>query len=176
MSYRHGVMLSLVLGLSEGILTVLTFAASRLMNVNVVMSWSLAIRISIGVLCSGVLMYFVSNYSELRSQLVQAERQLNLTTHGKLATTHLGRRVLLEAVVACVIASISAFIGAFIPLLMAVILPQYREVPIIVALLMLGLLGIGLAKTLYGSVIRWSILLILGGLVLWYAGTQLHIV
>jgi predicted membrane protein (TIGR00267 family) len=169
-------MLSLVLGLSEGILTVLTFTAGRLMNVNAVMTWSLAVRISIGVLASGVFMYFVSNYSELRSQLVQAERQLNLTTHGKLVTTHLGRRVLLEAIVACVIASVSAFMGAFIPLLMAIVLPQYREVPIIVALLMLGLLGVGLAKALYGSVIRWSVLLILSGLILWYAGTQLHIV
>lgn len=146
------------------------------MNVNTLISLSLIIRISIGVFASGVFMYFVAHYAELRSELVQAERQLNLTAHGKLATTHLGRRVMFEAMWTCAIASISALIGAFVPLLVAFILPQYRWVAILVALVMLGLLGIGLAKAVYGSTLRWSILLITSGFVLWYLGTKLKIV
>lgn len=173
---RHMSLLPIVLGFSDGILTVLTFAANRLMDVNTQISMDLTMRISLGVLIPNIFIYFIASYAELRSQLIHAEKQLNLTVRGKFATTKLGKQVIIDAVWACTLGSIAAFLGAFIPLSIANIFPQYRLIPIIIALFMLVLLGFGLARAVYGNLLRWSLVLFFSGLALCYIGLKLHIV
>src|SRR5689334_15962371 len=90
--------LPLVLGLSDGIITVLTFTAGSLLAADTTpITIALALRVATAALISGVFVYFVSQYAELRHQLIHTERQLNLTKRGHLAMTHLGRQVFLES-------------------------------------------------------------------------------
>ncbi len=57
-----------------------------------IFDFNLAIRVATAALVSGGFVFFVAKYAELRGQLIQAEKELNLTSHGKLATTTLGKK------------------------------------------------------------------------------------
>jgi hypothetical protein len=57
-------------------------------------------------------------------KLVHAERQLNLTSHGRFASSRLGCEVLREAAEAAALSSLSSFLGALTPLIVAVIYPN----------------------------------------------------
>lgn len=140
------------------------------------MGLGLALRVGAAAAISGAFIFMVAHYAELRGELVEAERQLNLTAHGRFATTLLGRAAFNEAVVGALIASICTFCGALLPLLVGVFVPQVRWLAIVVALLALGLLGYFLAWAVYGHPLRWMIALVVGGIVLAFVGMQLDIV
>jgi predicted membrane protein (TIGR00267 family) len=167
--------LDLVAGLCDGILTALTLAAGKLLSANDPISIGLALRVATAAAVSGGFILFVAHYAELRGELVQAERQLNLLSRGHLATTRLGRAVLSEAVTGALIAAGCSFCGALLPLLVGAFLPGIPWFAIGVALGALAVLGGALGKVVYGSPLGWSIALLLGGLVLSYVGMRLKI-
>jgi VIT1/CCC1 family predicted Fe2+/Mn2+ transporter len=166
--------LSCVAGLCDGILSALTLAAGPLLGGRA-MSISLAFRVAFGALAAGAFMFFVAHYAELRGELIHAERQLNLTSRGHFATTRLGTVVLCDAAIAAVIASVSTFVGALFPLLVSAFFPRPVWLSIAVAIAALGFLGMGLAKSIVGSRIRWGAALVLGGVSVCLIGLKLHI-
>jgi predicted membrane protein (TIGR00267 family) len=174
--FRPQNLLPVVLGFSDGILTALTLAAGRLTSLGQTVSLSLALRIAAGALASGAFVFFVARYAELRRELIHAERQLSLTSHGQLAASHLGAAVLHEAVLSGLISSIAAFCGALVPLLVAALIPGYRWASIFAAVITLALLGSGLARVLHGGGLRWSVGLAAGGGALSLVGVYLKIV
>jgi VIT1/CCC1 family predicted Fe2+/Mn2+ transporter len=87
----------------------------------------------------------------------------------------LGTAVLCEAAVAAVIASGSTFVGALLPLLVSASFPRLAWLSIAVAIATLGVLGIGLAKSIFGSPLRWGAVLVLGGISVSLIGLKLHI-
>jgi predicted membrane protein (TIGR00267 family) len=169
-------LLPAVLGFSDGILTALTLAAGRLTSDGRPMTFSLALRLAMAALASGAFVFFVARYAELRRELIRAERQLNITTHGQLATSHLGKTVFWEGVAAAVISSLAAFLGALTPLTVAAVFPRHGWVSILTALVSLALLGVGLARVVHGRVLHWAVGLVLGGGVLSVIGAYLRIV
>jgi VIT1/CCC1 family predicted Fe2+/Mn2+ transporter len=69
-----------------------------------------------------------------------------------------------------------SFLGALLPLILGAVLPGPRWLPVVVSIAALGLLGIGLARAVYGNMIRWSVMLIAVGILLTIAGVKLHII
>ncbi|WP_213069428.1 hypothetical protein [Methylomicrobium album] len=89
--------LDLVAGWRDGILTALTLASGRLLDADTPIDAGLALRVATAAAVSGGFILFVAHYAELRSELIHAERQLNLRSHGCLAATRLGRMALYNA-------------------------------------------------------------------------------
>lgn len=169
-------LLPIVLGLSDGVLTALILATGSLVDPDRHIAMSMALRISASAFATGAFVFFVARYSQLRAELVVAERQLNLTSHGRLASSKLGKVVLSEAIVSASLSSISSFVGAMIPLLVAALVPSHGWAALVAALVALALLGAGLAKVSFGSAWYWSSTLVAGGVVLSILGAQLRIV
>jgi predicted membrane protein (TIGR00267 family) len=175
-SLRDRTLLPTVLGLSDGILTALTLAAGQLTEPHHQMPLARGIRIAVAALVSSAFVFYVAHYAQLRGELVHAERQLNLMSHGHLASTRLGRSVRMEALVSAVLSSVASFWGALIPLLTGVLLPTLRWGPIVTSLASLGVLGIALARVVHGSYWLWCGGLVTGGVLLSLVGIWLHIV
>ena len=169
-------LLPVVLGLSDGVLTALTLATGSLVDPGRHISMSMAMRISASAFATGAFVFLVARYSQLRAELVVAERQLNLTSHGRLASSKLGRAILREAILAAALSSVSSFVGAMIPLIVAALVPAHGWAALMAALITLALLGAGLAKVSFGSPWYWSSTLVAGGVVLSILGAQLRIV
>jgi len=165
-----------VLGFTDGILTALTLVAGRLTHVGQPVSLSLSLRVAAAALTSGAFVFFVARYAELRRELIHAERQLNLTSHGRLATGRLGAIVLREALVSATVSSFASFCGALLPLLAGALFPRHSWVSILAAEIALALLGSGLAREVHGRWVRWSAGLIFGGLTLSAIGAYLKLV
>jgi len=174
--FRREMLLAAILGFSDGILTALTLAAGRLTNAAQPVTVGLGLRIGAGALFSGAFVFFVARYTELRNELIRSERQLNLTSHGRLAASRLGSAVLYEAIQAGATSSVASFCGALIPLMAAAIAPHHRWTSILAALLTLAALGLGLARAVHGSTLRWVSSLVLGGGLLSLLGVFLKIV
>lgn len=174
---RQNALLAIVMGVVDGILTVLILATGAVVNESHhhILTLDLSLRVATGAFFSAAFVYFVARYSSLRDELLHAEKELLLAKHGRLAVTKLGRSVLHEAILDATLSSIAAFVGAFWPLGMSVLLPDYRWSSILASLIALFLLGLALAKVLYGSLLRWSISLLLGGALLALVGAKLAI-
>jgi VIT1/CCC1 family predicted Fe2+/Mn2+ transporter len=166
---------ALIVGLADGILTALTLTAGRVIYSQPGVDSTLAFRIPLASSLSGAFVFFVAEYSRLRGELVYAERELSLTTHG-LAASRLGRTVFREAVGGAVISCVCNFLGALLPLLFTVLLPESSWLAIIIAITALGALGVGVAYVVHGNLIRWAGALIIAGTLLTFVGTELHIV
>jgi predicted membrane protein (TIGR00267 family) len=164
-----------VLGFVDGTLTSLTLASATILNHSTGITAGLALRIGLFALSTSGFVLFVARYTELRGELVRAERELNLLSHGKMATTALGRAVRLEATTDAIASSIASFTGALVPLLFAVAFPTQSWIAILVALLMLATLGLGVARAIHGNAIAWALSLATGGLILTLVGLKLHI-
>jgi VIT1/CCC1 family predicted Fe2+/Mn2+ transporter len=108
--------------------------------------------------------------------LIRSERQLNLTSHGRLAAGRLGTEVRYEAIRAGVTSSLAAFCGALLPLMAAALAPQHHWIAILSALLALAALGFALARAVHGSSTRWSLGLVAGGILLSLLGAFLKII
>jgi predicted membrane protein (TIGR00267 family) len=166
---------SFTLGISDGILTALTLASGRLLTGDAP-ELVLGFKIAAAASLSGVFVFCTAEYARLRHELIDAERQLNLTSHGRLATSHLGRAIRRETAAAAIISSLASFVGAFFPLAIGAFVPQPPWLSLAAAIAALGLLGGFLAYSLYANVAIWAATLMLGGLALAIAGAALHIV
>ncbi len=165
----------LITGLTDGILTALTLGAGKVFELNKPIKADLMWRLAGAAALSAAVIFFVADYSRLRLDLVHSERHLNLTAHGRLASTHLGRAVFYDALRGAVISGVSSFCGAAFPLLVAVLWPAAPWIAIAVSIVALGCLGSGLARSFYGSSIRWTIALMIIGAALAFAGLELHV-
>jgi len=167
--------LDVVAGLSDGILTALILSAGKLLNSGETMSVGLALRVATVAILTGGFAFFVAHYADLRSELVRAERQLNLLSHGRFASTRLGRAALHDAFIGALIVSICSFLGALIPLIASALMPRPTWLGIAIAIGTLALLGIFLAKAVYGSPVRWALVLVVAGALLSFIGVKLEI-
>jgi predicted membrane protein (TIGR00267 family) len=162
--------------LTDGILTALTLASNKVIHAQDPVDMSLALRISLAASLSSAFVFWVAEYARLRGDLVHAERQLNLTSHGRLAATHLGKAVLREAIIGAVFSSCTSFLGALLPLIIAVLLPSVSWLAIVAAVVALGALGVIVARSIYANPILWAIALITSGIFLTIMGIELHVV
>jgi predicted membrane protein (TIGR00267 family) len=171
---RHN-RLDIVAGLIDGILTALTLAAAKILHAG---SLTLGLAGKVGAFSAftTIFVFFVAHYVELRAELVRAERELNLLSHGQLATTQLGRQVLREAAAGAAVASVCSLLGAMLPLLLALVFPGMPLAGLALTVLLLGILGALLAWSTFGSPTIWAIAMMLGGVVLAVVGVKLDIV
>ncbi len=160
----------------DGILTALTLAAGRVVSSSATIDVSLALRISAGASLSGAFIFFTAEYARLRGDLAHAERQLMLSPRGRMAATKLGVAVIRETVTGTVISSTCSFLGALLPLVSGSLLPGRSWFAIVTAIFALALLGVGLARVVYGSPLRWAVVLMIAGGLLSLLGIKLHIV
>jgi len=168
---------ALVLGLIDGILTVLTLATGKVLGEDGTgFSLGLAFRGAFVTSLSGSLVYFISEYSKQRNLLINAEKELNLTSHGKLAVSNLGKQILKETFVSVIVTGGFSFLGAFIPISGAVFFPTHAWLSIGIALLILALLGFGVARLVFGNSLIWIIALIIAGIIVSFIGYELHVI
>lgn len=169
--------LDVVAGLIDGILNALALAAGRLMQTGGEgATLSLALRVSIAAGATTIFVFFVAHYAQLRLELVRHERELNFTTHGRLAATALGRRVFFEALYKALLASSFSVAGALFPLIICALVPTPVWLGLGITIIALGGLGGLLAKTFYGSPWIWSTALFIGGIALTVVGMKLNLV
>jgi predicted membrane protein (TIGR00267 family) len=167
--------LPVALGLSDGILNALVLAASAMLHGKGEITLGLAYRVALVALVTAVFTVFVAEYANPRARLRRAERQLNLTRSGRLATTQLGRTVAREALEAAVAACVASFLGAICPLLVGALLPAWPWCSLLFAVAALAVLGAALAKATSGHVHYWSGALAVCGVAVAAVGTQLRI-
>jgi predicted membrane protein (TIGR00267 family) len=165
---------AVVVGLTDGILNALTLAASHFVS-GQRPAIALSIRIALGSAVCGIFVFFTAEYARLRGELLESERQLNLTASGKFATTSLGRRVRNQAIVSALFSSTANFLGAFLPLWLGAVFPGRAVLAIIPSVAALGLLGAILARSIHGRSTVWVLLLMLSGVIFATVGVWLHI-
>lgn len=165
-----------VLGLTDGMLSSLTLAAGRLIERGNRLTPSLALRVAIASALAGGVVFFTAEVAQRNHELVHAEHELNLASHGRLATTQLGYFVLVESLGAAFTAVVSNFVGALFPLLTSVVLRGDVWVPIAFAVVLLGVLGVLIAQATYRSRLWWPVGLMLAGAALSGLGIWLDIV
>lgn len=173
---QRRLMLPVALGLSDGILNALTLAASRLTSNASAMTTSLAIRIAIATAVASVFMLFVAEYAQLRRELVRADTQLNVLAPGRMAMSRQGFVVLREALVMASVSGFCALIGSGAPLLLASSFGVGGRVALAAAIIVLALLGGLIAHAVYGSWLRWTAAMAIGGVAVAALGMWLHIV
>ena len=172
---RQEYRLAVVMGLVDGILTAMLLAAQKILGHRTPVDFESALKVAIFALATAGFVFYIGRYAELRSQLVRAAAQLNLRKRGKLATTHLGRMVLGEAVVEALVSGSCSFMSALLPLSLAAAFPSAPWLSVVVSLFLLGSLGLVLGKTVRGSSLKWSVGLITGGSFMMAIGFELHI-
>lgn len=168
---------ALVLGLIDGILSVLTLATGKVLDkMGEGFSLNLALRVAFVTAISGCFVYFISEYSKQRNSLIKAEKELNLARHGKFVTSNLGKQILKETFIGVLVSGSFSFFGAFIPISGAVFFPKYSWLSIIIALLILAALGFSVARLVYGNSVRWVLALVVTGIAVSFIGYKLHII
>ncbi len=145
----RGHLLPAVAGTANGILNALVLTAHRLADIAAGSTLNLAVRVVVSAFVSTAFVYFVTRYAELRGELVHAEQELNLTEHGRLATTHLGRAVRLQALRGTLRAAVPSAGGALIPVAAAAVSGGHPWIGIVTGLAALSALGLGLGELLY---------------------------
>lgn len=168
---------SILLGLIDGILTVLTLATGKILDKPYsAMSLGFATRLAFVTSISGACVYFISQYSKERIRLIRAEKELNFTKHGKFVTTNLGKQIVKETAVSVVVTGSCSFLGAFIPMSGAIFFPGVAWFSMIIALLILALLGWSVARMVYGNILFWVISLFIAGIVVSFIGYKLNVI
>lgn len=104
----------IVTGLAEGILTALILATGQILEPSHTLSATLGLKMGIAAGCPETVVFFAAEYARQRGELVRIEQQLNLTVHGRLASSRLGRLALLDAFGAALVSGACAFAGACI--------------------------------------------------------------
>lgn len=166
---------ALVIGLCDGILTALTLAAGSVLASRAPLRLQFALRIAGASSLSGTFVFFVAEYTRLRGELTHAERQLSLASSAGLASTRLGPVVLMEGLIGTCLASLCNFLGALFPLFLGAVLPGLPWIAIATAIILLGLLGVALSRSVHGSVFRWTAGLMLVGGMLTLVGMHLRV-
>lgn len=121
-------------------------------------------RVGVFALATAAFVLYFARYAESRTELVRQARQLNLSSHGHLASTKLGRAVLREAVGDAAIANVTSFLGAILPLSVASALPNESWLAIVVAVMLLAALRTVVAAVIHGQVVYWAISPGIGGI------------
>lgn len=170
---RHS--LDIVAGLIDGILNSLTLAAAKLAEPQS-LSISVIGKVAAIAACTTSFVFFVAHYAQLRAELIRSARELNLLSHGQLATTALGKQIVREAAAGALIASTCGVVGSVFPLVIGFAAPHTPTAGLMAAIMFLGILGWLLARNLFGSVVLWAGGLMLSGVVLAEVGIQLNIV
>lgn len=165
----------LITGVTDGILTALTFGAGRLFALHEPVNSNIMWRLAAAASLSAGFVFFVADYARLRFELVNAERHLSLKSSSHLATTQLGRAIFYEALRGMTISGASGFFGSLFPLLVAVLWPRAPWLAMVASIAALGLLGALLGGLLYGSMVRWAAALMILGSALAAVGERLHI-
>lgn len=165
----------MALGVSDGILNALTLASAAVLH-DVGLNLGLATRVGIVAFTSAVLTLFVAEYTQNRSELMRAERQLMFTRSGRLAATRLGRAVLRDSVAVATLAGASSFAGAALPLVFGVLLPRASWMALVVSAAVLGGLGVLLGKHVGGRGTVWAAGLVVAGVVVTIIGVQVDLV
>jgi VIT1/CCC1 family predicted Fe2+/Mn2+ transporter len=173
---RGGAPRAVAMGVADGVLTALLLASGRLLGPGEIVDGSLAVRVALGAMATGAFVFYVGRYADLRSRLIRAERQLNLASRGKLATTHLGRAVLGEAVRESAVSGASSFAGALVPLLLGAVTRAVPAVAVGVPIAILAAMGLVLARVVAGSPLVWAGGLVAGGIAMAALGWKLHLV
>lgn len=164
-----------VLGFVDGILNALALAGAAILHRGGTIDPGLALRVAVFAFVTAAFVLFVAEYAELRTGLVRLGRQLNLLAHGGLAQTQLGRSVLGEALTGAAIGSAAAFLGALLPLIVAVAMPAESWVAVLVAVLLLGTLGVVIARVIGGRSFVWALAMGSGGVAVTAIGVELRI-
>jgi hypothetical protein len=164
-----------VLGFVDGILNALTLAGASILHRGKPIGAGFTLRVGTFALGTAAFVLFVARYADARTELVRQSRQLNLASHGHLAETKLGRAVMREAVGDATIASVASFVGAVLPLAVATALPNHSWVAVVVAVLLLGALGVVVAVVVHGRRTYWAVALGAGGVLLSVVGLFLRI-
>ena len=172
---KNNFLFPITLGLSDGIITALMLAAGDLLSHNDV-GLNLALRIAFGSAFVGSFSYFIAEYARLRGELYRASRQLTLKSPSFLTRGKLGKEIIIESTLGTSLSGACGFAGALIPLLVNVYIPQPVWLSIITANVTLGVLGLGLSRTVLGKHIYWAIAMVVMGIVVTVAGSILHIV
>jgi hypothetical protein len=166
--------LDIVAGFVDGILNALTLAAGRLLEGDGA-DLMLALRVGAASGLTTIFVFFVAHYAELRADLSRSERQLNLTWHGKLATSRLGRRALLQALGGASLASACGVAGSILSLLLCVWFPHPPLLGVAGDIALLGVLGAALAHSFQGRKWFWATVIMLGGAALTWIGVKIDI-
>jgi predicted membrane protein (TIGR00267 family) len=167
--------LDVIAGLIDGILNALVLTTAKLTGAGGGVTWQLAIRVGIATTVTTLFVFFVAHYAELRAELLHVERELNLMSRGKLATTRLGRQILSESALAACIAGGCGLLGSVIPLMLGIVIPGASLLSVCVTIGILGVLGMVLAWTFFGSPLKWALALMFGGAFLAWIGAMLNI-
>lgn len=171
---RASLILPLALGVSDGILNALILAGATVLRGSG-LTWSLALRVGAVAFVTILFTVFVAEYAQYRSELARAERQLNFTASGRMATTNLGRIVLRDAAVGALVASAASLVGAVFPLMVGAVLPRASWLALVISLAALGGLGIVLASVVGGRRFLWAGSMIVAGTGVLVIGVQLDI-
>jgi predicted membrane protein (TIGR00267 family) len=164
-----------ILGLTDGILTALTLAAGSIIGSRTGLSISLGLRVASASALAGGVVFLTAELARRNHELVHAEQQLNLLSHGRLATTRLGHFVVVESSKATIVVVASNFVGALLPFLVGLI-SKSAFIPICSALVMLGALGVTIARVTYRSKVLWATSLMIAGALLTALGLWLRII
>lgn len=162
-------------GLCDGIMSALAFGSGKLFDTAAPMTFGLALRLALANSISGLLVSAIARYAELRSELMEAERQLNLASRGYLATTRLGHWVLWESVGRGLIGGWFSFMGTMCPLSLGALAPEQAWLSVAACLSALAVLGFFLARLLRGHALGWMAALTVGGAFLTVLGIWLRI-
>lgn len=165
-----------VFGLSDGILNALILATPAILRGDGAITNDLALRVSAVALLTAIFTVFVSEYAHLRFDLMRAERELNITQSGKLATSNLGRATTNNSIIVAILAGAFSFIGSLLPLVIGTLTPGFPGLAIAAALICLAILGAILARNVSSNPLVWAITFAVSGLVIALVGNMLHIV
>jgi VIT1/CCC1 family predicted Fe2+/Mn2+ transporter len=168
--------LAIVMGCVDGILTAMVLTAGRMLEHGSPIDASLVLRVAVSSLATAGFIFFVARYTEYRGRLVRAETQLNMTEHGRLAASQLGRSVLHDAMSEACISGACSFAGAALPLAIAMLIPAVPLLAIALSIGLLSILGFMLGRTVHGSPGVWAMSLLIGGVLMTVVGVQLHLV
>lgn len=136
----------------------------------------LAARVGAAASLTTLFVFFTAHYAELRAELAHAERNLNMTAHGRLARGALGRQVLRDAMLGALIASGCGLVGAALPLVVATVLPGPSWLSLPLTLGLLAVLGGLMAQSFHGRPLLWAFVIAIGGAALAGAGFELDLV
>lgn len=165
---------AIVVGFTDGILTALTLASGHLVA-GTRPTLGLSFRIAFGSAICGVFVFFTAEYARLRGELIHAERQLNLSSHGQFVTSQLGKQVRADAFTSAFISSSANFLGALFPLCLGSFMPGPAFLAVLPSIMALGLLGLTLAHIVRGTAAVWIAALVASGVALSIIGVWLHI-
>jgi hypothetical protein len=166
--------LDIAAGLVDGILNALILAAGRMLKA-AGPDPILVVRVATATGLTTIFVFFVAHYAELRAELAEAERELNLSQHGRLAASQLGRRALVSAAAGAALAAACGVVGAVGSLVICMALPSPRGAGLVTVIALLALLGALLARSFHGNKLAWAAVIAAGGAALTWIGVQLNI-